>query len=749
MVPSHRACLRAGSRWAHALLLSLVAGAPLRAAAPGAGAGLSEDEARAEFHAICESLKHGDNGFFSDQSVVGLEAMLPAVAGFPVKEADVLGRLAKEKLKLADPRRAIELFDQALLRIAGHEAEAPQGMVASFEWYLALSWLGYAEDQNCIAHSGARSCVLPVKGSGIHTMPDAARRAGDLFLAYARKHAGSHPTDIQARWLLNVARQLSGDWPEGVPADLRLPDDAFATAIEFPEWPNRAPELGVAVVDLAGGAGMEDYDGDGFLDLVSTTWNPCESMKAFRNDRKGGFEDVAEKWGLASQFGGLNMMHADYDNDGDVDILVLRGAWMYDSGKIRKSLLRNDLDGPARRFVDVTTAAGLGGSVYPTQAASFQDYDADGDLDLYVGAEAAGKNFFASQLFRNNGDGTFADVAKQAGVENVRFAKAVAWGDYDEDADPDLFVSDFGENRFYRNNGDGTFTDIAPELGLKKPAPETFPTWFFDFDNDGDLDLFVADYRQQAARVSASYFGEVFPDGNPMLWRNDGGRFVEVSRELGITRPAMPMGSNYGDLDNDGWLDFYLGTGEPDLASLQPNQMYKNDHGRRFVEVTFAGGFGALPKGHGVAFGDLDNDGDQDLFHQLGGFFPGDEAASALFENPGPAGNWVTLRLEGRRANRYGIGGRIEAQITERGERRSVHVLVGSGGSFGASSLEQEIGLGAATRIDRLIVRWPRPGETRTYEDVAVNRVYRVVEGEPALRPIEVARLHLGTTSGG
>ena len=110
-------------------------------------------------------------------------------------------------------------------KVAGREAEAPAGMVQAFEYQQALAWLGYAEDQNCIAHNGARSCMLPVKGSGVHTMPQAARKAGDLFLAYARKYDGDHPTDIQARWLLNVARQVSGDWPDGVPADLRLPDE--------------------------------------------------------------------------------------------------------------------------------------------------------------------------------------------------------------------------------------------------------------------------------------------------------------------------------------------------------------------------------------------------------------------------------------------------------------------------------------------------------------------------------------------
>ena len=290
--------------------------------------------------------------------------------------------LGKEKLKLADPKRATELLAQALAKVAGREAEAPPGMVQAFEWQQALAWLGYAEDQNCVAHSGARSCMLPVKGTGVHSLPEAARKAGDLFLAYARKYAGNPPTDIQAKWLLNVARQVSGDWPDGVPADLRLPDDALATAIEFPEWPNRAPELGLAVVNLAGGAGMEDYDGDGLLDLVTTTWNQCDSMHAFRNDGKGGFENVTASWGLDSQLGGLNLAHADYDNDGDVDLLVLRGAWMYDAGKIRKSLLRNDLDGPAHRFVDVTAQAGLADRVYPTQAANFQDYDGDGDLDL-------------------------------------------------------------------------------------------------------------------------------------------------------------------------------------------------------------------------------------------------------------------------------------------------------------------------------------------------------------------------------
>ena len=215
-----------------------------------------------------------------------------------------------------------------------------------------------------------------------------------------------------------------------------------------------------------------------------------------------------------------------------------------------------------------------------------------------------------------------------------------------------------------------------------------------------------------------------------------------------MTRPAMPMGANYGDLDNDGWLDIYLGTGEPDLASLMPNVMYRNLEGS-FVDVTFAGGFGHLQKGHGVALGDLDNDGDQDLFHQLGGFYPGDTFGNALFENPGTDGNWVTLRLRGSKANRFGVGARIEAQIDEGGKQRTIHVLAGSGGSFGASSLQQEIGIGRAERIERLTLRWPGSATIQTFEEVAGGRIYEVWEGETgwqALRPVAAERFELGSS---
>ena len=234
----------------------------------------------------------------------------------------------------------------------------------------------------------------------------------------------------------------------------------------FPPWRNLSAELAVNPLDLAGGAVMEDFDGDGLLDLVSSSSDPCKPMRAFRNDGQGGFEDVSIRWGLDSQLGGLNLVHADYDNDGAPDVLVLRGAWLGNDGRIRNSLLRNDVTGDTGRFVDVTAAAGLAYPAYPTQTAGWADYDGDGDLDLLIGNESTATstdplqflgragNVFPTQLLRNNSDGTFSDVTRSAGIANRQFAKSVAWGDYDNDGDPDAYVSNFGPNRLFRNNGD-------------------------------------------------------------------------------------------------------------------------------------------------------------------------------------------------------------------------------------------------------------------------------------------------------
>ena len=277
---------------------------------------------------------------------------------------------------------------------------------------------------------------------------------------------------------------------------------------------------------------------------------------------------------------------------------MLRGAWFAGEGRHPNSLLRND-DGV---FVDVTFAAGLGEQHYPTQTAAWADYDNDGDLDLYVGnehlpdPEASAR----SQLFRNAGDGRFTDVAEVAGVAVEAFVKGVTWGDYDADGHPDLYVSVLGgPNRLFHNEGDGTFRDVAAQAGVQGPQ-QSFPVWFWDFDNDGDLDLYVSSYKGDVdgvAFVAASALGIEGPWEVAKLYKGDGrGGFRDVAASVGLERLHLPMGSNFGDLDNDGYLDFYLGTGYPDYEALMPNVLYHNRGGVRFADVTVPAGLGHLQK---------------------------------------------------------------------------------------------------------------------------------------------------------
>ncbi|HEV8629957.1 MAG TPA: CRTAC1 family protein [Thermoanaerobaculia bacterium] len=720
------------------------AGAAPASGAPTSGAPTSgaptfraPNHAVPDLAALCESTRQGDHPFFGTSMLAPLRQKLAGPQP-PLERLHTLFDLGRELFRLGAIDEARQRAEEAkqLAFVNGLPIDR-QVLIGRL---LAITHLRTGENANCVARHTSASCIFPIAGEGIHVQPEEARRAGDLYLElldYA-------PDDPSLRWLLNLSRMASGDFPLGVPERYRLPAASLAPVGDFPRWRDVAPQLGLAVRNNAGGAAMDDFDGDGLLDLVTSTSDPCDGMKAFRNDGRGGFTPVADAWGLAGQLGGLNLVHADFDGDGMLDLLVLRGGWWGDHGRMRKSLLRNDLHRAAGRFVDVTAEAGLAGATYPSQTAAWADYDRDGDLDLYIGNEKGDAGPFPSQLYRNDGSGRFTEVAARAGVDNRRWAKGVAWGDYDDDGDPDLYVSNMGPNRLYRNNSDGTFTDVAESAGVTAPAGPSFATWFFDFDNDGDLDLFVADYGSKPADVFASYLGAIPLGGNPVLYRNEGdGRFRDVSAAMGVLRPALPMGSNYGDLDNDGWPDVYLGTGNPDFDSLMPNQMYRNDGGRRFQDVTFAGGFGHLQKGHSVAFGDLDNDGDQDLFEEMGGAYPFDTYAAALYENPGPAGSWVTLRLLGRGANRFALGARLEV-VTRGGDgRRSIHAVVGSGGSFGGNSLQQEIGLGGATAIESLVVRWPA-GASETFHGLQPRGVYRVVEGSGRVERLDLPSLHLG-----
>ncbi len=713
----------------------------------------STDDTRQEFEAFCKRLTGGDNPYYGVGDLDRARKRAEDLPPDPKPAAARLGSYGWQLMRVGRPIEAIPLLRTGEGFLEQTSDAESVDLLRTLTSLRALAHLQAAEDVNCLEMHNSASCILPVAKDAVYQRPEQARASGNLF----EKLATADPDDRQSRWLLNISRMITGDYPAGVPENLRLPEE-FDLTIDSRRWLNLAPVLGLDSVDLSGGAVTDDFDGDGLLDIVTTTSDPCGVMKAFRNLGAEGFEDVTEMWGLDGQLGGLNAIHADYDNDGRLDLLILRGGWWGRDGRVRNSLLRNQIGADGGVFVDVTAAAGLAYPSYPTQTGAWGDYDNDGDLDLYVGNESEGTAVYTSeeflreigtsypsQLFRNNGDGTFTDVARPAGVTNQRYAKAVVWGDIDNDGDVDLFVSNIGPNRLYRNQGDGTFVDIAEDLGVTEPSGRSFPSWFFDYDNDGWLDLLVADYSADMETVFRSYLGEQTMGGHPLLFRNTGSGFQEISRDVGLTQPILPMGANYGDFNSDGWLDLFLSTGVPDYESLMPNSVYRNDGGKQFVDVTMPMGFGHIQKGHGVAFADLDNDGDQDILHQLGGAYPFDIFANALYVNPGTPNHWITLRLQGTKANRSAIGGRIEVRIREGERSRSVHSLVGSGGSFGASSLQQEIGLGNADEVSWIRVTWPGSGATQTFESVQLDRVYKIVEGSPELIEVAVTRFDLAT----
>jgi len=648
--------------------------------------------------------------------------------------------LARERLLAGHTREAIGDLE-ALGRSAMPLLRASMPGDKPFFDLLGIAYLRLAEQDNCNLHPNASVCIL---GQIRHAQDEGARAAIGLYEALL----GEFPQDHGSQWLLNIAYMAVGEYPAGVPRRYLIPNLTHRRT-SFPRFTDVARDVGVDISGRAGGLCVADFTGDGLLDLLATAWGFNDPIRLLVADGRGGYADRASRAGLAGIVGGPNCTHADYDNDGHTDVYIMRGGWLGDGGRIPNSLLRNRGDGT---FEDVTFAAGLG-TLHPSQTAAWTDFNLDGWLDLFVGNESGaglGWSSHRSELFLNNRDGTFTDVATKVGVDVDAFVKGSAWGDVNNDGWPDLFVSIMGApNRLYLNKGGccietWRFEDISPTAGTRAPDM-SFPAWFWDYDNDGWEDLLVLSFDNRAPlhdAVAREFLGlPALPIGDPPtvqhshLYRNRGnGTFEDVSRRAGLSDKVIhAMGSNFGDIDNDGWLDFYAGTGNPDLRSIIPNRMFRNMKGRGFEEITVEGGFGHLQKGHGTAFVDLDRDGDEDVFMVMGGAYTADVATSVLFENPGwPGRNWITLELEGRTANRSAIGARVEIVVEDStGGRRSLRRTVSTGSSFGASALQLHLGLGPAVRVPVVRVSWPDSvRSTTTYGNLALGRSYRLVQGD-------------------
>ncbi len=505
---------------------------------------------------------------------------------------------------------------------------------------------------------------------------------------------------------------------------------------------------GMAVIREVFGPGVcvADFDGDGFQDIYFVNGRDLynrgiEVQNAlYRNNGDGTFTDVTDRAGVPGTGYGLGCVWGDYDNDGFPDLYVTQFG--------RNVLYHNNGDGT---FTDVTTKAGVGGSPIFHGGATFFDYDRDGRLDLYVGGYVRFDadsprycNFVevrtncppsvykgtADVLYHNNGDGTFTDVTEKAGIYQPEGKNlSVGAADYDNDGWPDLFVANDGLNAYlYHNQQNGTFNEIGLLSGMaltgRGNTMAAMCISLGDYDNDGFLDLYISDFQKSSDHI----------------WHNDGkGSFAEVSDQLGITAPTygvLSFGGGFFDYDNDGWLDLFIANGHvyPEVEQAaggvhfkQINSLFHNEGGgRKFVEVSRQSGDGFRTPyvGRGVAFADFDNDGFIDLVVGNNGDPP------LVLHNSGGNGNhFVNFRLVGTKSNRDAMGARIKLVA---GGIYQIREIAGGGSYLSQSDLRANFGLGKASRVDTVEIKWPS-GQQQVFRDLEADKFYLVEEGKNQL----------------
>ena len=525
---------------------------------------------------------------------------------------------------------------------------------------------------------------------------------------------------------------------------LMFEDVAAEAGLDFQHF-SGSPEKQYILESMSGGVAWIDFDRDGWMDLYLVNGGHWEELvqgkrtvsnALYRNNGDGTFTDVTGKAGVGNRHWGMGVAAGDYDNDGWVDLFVCNYG--------PNTLYRNNGDGT---FRDVTATAGVGDGRWGVSA-SWGDYDADGRLDLYVTNTVQfdykapdpmdchyrgitvqcgplGMVGDSDILYRNNGDGTFRDVSEKAGVSDVTpsYGLGAIWSDYDNDGDLDLYVAnDQMANFLFRNQGDGTFEETGLFAGAAfsddGTAQGSMGVDFGDYDRDGLLDIYITH----------------FSDDYNTLFRNLGqGRFRDMTRGAGLTFSSWPMvgwGTGFVDLDHDGWEDIFAANGHvfPQVDGYkigtsfhQRSQVFRNLGQGKFQEVS--AGLDRLKSwsSRGVAFADYDNDGDIDVaVNNLDG-------VPWLLKNQrgSQAGNWLMLSLEGTRTNRSAIGARVSLETAEGKQMREVR-----GGSSYESTHDFRVhfGLGRLETVRKLTVRWT-DGTTQDFENLAANRLYRLKEG--------------------
>ena len=502
-------------------------------------------------------------------------------------------------------------------------------------------------------------------------------------------------------------------------------------------------QSGVAAADLwSAGTTFVDIDDDGDLDLFVCGFVCPNRLYINRGD--GTFEQLAQEFGLGFRGASVMMAFADYDADGDLDAY----------------LLTNRLPAKPGRYAAFDSVAGV-----PRVREEFRDYlDV---LELPDGSHRVVRTGQRDYLFRNNGDLTFSDVSEQSGIDGHYFGLSATWWDHDGDGRTDLYVSNdfWGPDQLYHNNGDGTFTDV-----IARSVPHT--PWFSmgadaaDINNDGRLDLLATDMASRSHYQEKVSMGDMNDDGwfldtgmprqymRNALYLNTGTqRFMEIAHMTGLATTEWTWSVNFGDLDNDGWVDLFVSNGmtrdwfnsdlRADVARrggwnnggraiwhaagkrADANLMFRNLGTLQFEDVSRAWGLDQQSVSFGSALGDLDGDGDLDLV--INNF----EQPASVYRNDCARARRVKIRLRGTTSNQYGIGSTVRIH-TSRGQQ--VRFVTLSRGFMSASDPVVHFGLGSEKKIDRLIVKWPS-GIEQSFDDLDADCFYTVVE--PLVRPGE------------